>query len=574
MRPFHSIAVAALLSLPFAAGPVPAFAAEPDGPEKLVGHEEAIRIAIQEQLSAKFTSTTETHKQEQGALVEFYSLPEHETLWVDEDGLTKKGKAIVAELRKADEYGLRSADYAVPDLSDFKPASFKANPGKAAKRLADAEINISYAVMRYANDARGGRIKPARLSGYLDPELRLPKPLEVIESISFRSDPAAYMRSFQPDQPQFEALRRKLAELRAEDGVEEEVVAEQIVLPAGPTLRRGMKHSQVALLRKRLDVEAIAAIGDGAPASDPEIFDGAVDEAVRQFQREHGLTPDGLVGPGTRRVMNGGGVPAITGNDAKIRLILANMERWRWLPNDLGDFYVRVNIPEFKLRVVEDRKVIHTARAVVGKPSKQTPVFSDQMETVVFNPSWHVPNSIKTEEIRPYIRRTGGWFQSSSWDTRVLDRHNLRVNYNGNTNPQSIDWDRVDVRKIAFTQPPGPSNVLGVVKFLFPNKHDVYMHDTPQRFLFNKQIRAESHGCMRIQNPDQLAEVVLNHDQNWNMSQVRNRIANSYDQGIALKTKIPVYITYFTAWVNADGSMSTYGDIYGHDARMERALNL
>jgi murein L,D-transpeptidase YcbB/YkuD len=266
----------------------------------------------------------------------------------------------------------------------------------------------------------------------------------------------------------------------------------------------------------------------------------------------------------------------VAGNDNdKIRLVLVNMERWRWLPNNLGNFYVRANIPEFKLRVVEDRKVIHSAKIVVGLTNKQTPIFSADMQTIVFNPSWYVPNSIKTEEIRPYIRRTGGWFNSGGWDTSVIERHNLKVAYNGQVvNPQSIDWDRVDIRTLGFRQPPGPDNVLGVVKFLFPNKHDVYMHDTPQRFLFNKEVRAESHGCMRVQNPDEFATVLLKHDRSWSQANTEHQIRTANDSGIALKNRIPVYITYFTAWANPDGSLSTYRDIYGHDARMARALNL
>jgi murein L,D-transpeptidase YcbB/YkuD len=577
MRPIHSIVVGLSLLAPIAvAASLPAYAAEPDGPSALIGRDEAIKISIQDQLSESFTSATETRKQEHGALVEFYSLPENKPLWVSEDGLTGRAKSVIAELQKADSYGLRSADYVVPDLSDFDPASFKQDPAAAAKRLADAEIQISFAVARYAHDARGGRIVPRQVSGYLDPDLRLPKPLEVIESISFRSDPAGYLRSFQPDQPQFEALRRVLATLRGDD---EKVEEPQVVIPAGPTLRLGVKHPQVRLLRKRLEVSAAPEeFGDGGPAGDPEMFDKDVQDAVVAFQQAHGIATDGLVGPGTRRVLNGGR-PQL-GNQAQINLVLVNMERWRWLPNYLGDFYVRMNIPEFKVRVVEDRKVIHSAKAVVGKPGTATPVFSDEMETIVFNPSWHVPNSIKTGEIRPYIRRSsgGGWFSAAptGWDTSVIDRHNLRVSYKGReVNPQSIPWDEVDVRTLAFRQPPGPKNVLGVVKFLFPNRHDVYMHDTPQRYLFNNTVRAESHGCVRIQNPEQFATVLLNHDQDWGRGRVDSVIRTGrHDAGIALNRHIPVYITYFTAWAKPDGSIDRYGDLYGHDSRMMRALNL
>ena len=193
-------------------------------------------------------------------------------------------------------------------------------------------------------------------------------------------------------------------------------------------------------------------------------------------------------------------------NPAKTRLILLNMERWRWLPNDLGSYYVNVNVPEFMLRVVEDGKIVHTTRVVVGKPDKQTPIFSNEMQEVVFNPFWNVPNSIKTEEIRPFLNEEGGWFGGGGWNTAVLERHNLRVNVGGReVDPSRLDWNRIDIRSLNIYQPPGPDNVLGNVKFVFPNKHDVYMHDTPQKSLFAQTVRAESHGCMRVQNPDELA---------------------------------------------------------------------
>ena len=178
------------------------------------------------------------------------------------------------------------------------------------------------------------------------------------------------------------------------------------------------------------------------------------------------------------------------------------MERWRWLPHDLGQFYVVVNIPEFMLRVTKEGKTIWTTKVVVGKTDKQTPIFGQDMQEIVFNPYWNVPNSIKTEEIRPYRYRGRRLVRRRRLEHGVLERHNLKINYGGReVDPSTLDWSRIDIRALNIYQPPGPANVLGVVKFLFPNKHDVYMHDTPQRFLFAKPVRAESHGCMRVENP-------------------------------------------------------------------------
>jgi L,D-transpeptidase YcbB len=570
MRPVYPIVFGLLLSLPLGlAFNAEALAAEPDGPTAVISHPEAIRLAVEKELSAQFTNATETRKTEQAALVEYYSTPDHTPLWVDDNGLDARAKAVIAVLKNADNFGLRSADYAVPDLSGFDPKSLDSDSDAAIAKLADTEIKISFAVMRYANDARGGRIDPVHLDPNLDPTLMLPKPIEVIESIAFRSDPAAYLQSFEPTQPQFEALRRMLIKLRKGEDTEH---APAVMIPAGPVLRKGMQDPQVALLRKRLDIQETSDGPDAKPIN-PNLFDDAVDTAVRDFQKSHGVSPDGLVGAGTRRALNGKPAPD-TNKAAEIRLILVNMERWRWLPDDLGPFYVRVNVPEFKVRVVENRKVLWTSRVVVGMPTKQTPIFQKDMLSIVFNPAWHVPDSIKIEEIKPYIRRDTGWFSDGSWDTSILDRHNLKVNYNGHVNPQNIDWSTVDIRKVAMTQPPGPTNVLGVVKFNFPNKHDVYMHDTTQRYLFAETVRDDSHGCMRVQNPQEMAAILLKHDQNWTMDDVENAIHKDYDQGVPLHQKIPVYITYFTAWANADGTLSTYADIYGHDSRMARALNL
>ena len=552
MRLVFCIAFAMFLAAPVT---LPAYAAEPDAPDALIGNSETIRIAIQERLSEKFTAKSEARKDEQGALVEYYSAPENRLLWVDENGFTDRGKAVMEEIAQADDYGLRSADYPLPKTGS-------GDSGNAdAKSLADAEIKISFAVLGYARDARGGRIEPTRLSANLDPTLALPNPLEVIESIAIRSNPAGYLRSFQPDQPQFEALRKALIEARG-GSVTKDVVS----IPDGPMLRLGMEDDQVALLRKRLELPSEGGAND-------TLFDESLAAAVRGYQATHGAMPDGVVGPGTRRLLNQQHHAAAS--PARTRLILLNMERWRWLPHDLGQFYVTVNVPEFMLRVMGEGEPVHTARVVVGKPDKQTPVFSNEMQTIVFNPYWNMPNSIKTEEIRPYIREEGGWFGGGGWNTAVLQRHNLRINVGGReVDPSRIDWNRIDIRSLRIYQPPGPDNVRGNVKFLFPNKHDVYMHDTPQKFLFAKPVRAESHGCMRVQNPDQLALALLKQDQGWTSGRIASAIQNGYDQQIPLRQKIPVYITYFTLWVNADGSMSTFGDLYGHDARMAGALRL
>ncbi len=547
------IALALIVAASFS---LPAFAAEPDGPAELITQKEAVRIEIQGRLAAKAESGSE----KQVALAEYYSVPDQSLLWVDENGVNTRGKAVMGEIAKADDYGLRASDYSLPNASGFNSGD-----ADATDWLANAEIKISRAVLSYANDARGGRLNPQQLSENLDPTLVLPNPSEVLGSFAFRSDAAAYLRSFQPDSPQFEALRQLLIEARGGKQPETPKQPDVVVIPDGPLLKLGVEDPQVALVRARLNVPA---------GANENLYDQDVLAAVRQFQIAHGGSPDGMVGPGTRRMLNGQSAPQHVDNRGKIDLLIVNMERWRWLPRDLGPFYVTVNIPEFMLRIVEDGKVVHETRVVVGKPDKQTPVFSDEMEEIVFRPNWYVPNSIKTEEIAPYLYQGGGFF-GGGWDTSVLRRHNLHIRgVNGrDIDPDSIDWGRTDIRRYELYQPPGPTNVLGLVKFRFPNTHDVYMHDTTQKNLFAKTVRAESHGCMRVQYPDQVATLLLGHDQGWTSARVDSAMNGMDDNHVALQHHIPVYITYFTAKVNDDGTLSTYRDLYGHDARMIAALN-
>ena len=238
------------------------------------------------------------------------------------------------------------------------------------------------------------------------------------------------------------------------------------------------------------------------------------------------------------------------------QLILVNMERWRWMPKKLGAYYIQVNIPEFRMRVINRGQILHEAKIVVGKLSNQTPVFSDKIEYLAFHPYWNVPRSIKLAEILPRLRR----------GEDVMRKENLRVRVNGkDVNPYLVDWRRANPAKYDFYQAPGQKNVLGFVKFMFPNKHSVYLHDTSSRRLFSRDVRLYSHGCIRVENPARLAEILLNHDKGWGRSQVAGLIANQTNTRIDLTKTIPVHITYFTAWVDGAGRLNLRDDYYGHD---------
>lgn len=263
--------------------------------------------------------------------------------------------------------------------------------------------------------------------------------------------------------------------------------------------------------------------------------------------------------------------------DKDIKRLEINMERWRWLPEDLGRVYVINNIPEFMSRTLKDGKPVFEEKIIVGQTSWPTPVFSADMKTVVFNPSWGMPDGIKAKELQPRLKQAGGGgffeqlFGGSSGGGRVLRAYKLQVTLNGRpVDPDSVDWSSVDIRKFHFSQPPGAENPLGKVKFLFPNDHDVYMHDTPERTLFSKSYRALSHGCMRLQNPKRFAEVLLGEDKGWSAEKVNSQYSGGGE--VPLDKPVPVHVVYLTASIDDAGQLKTFGDLYGLDSRMSSAL--
>jgi murein L,D-transpeptidase YcbB/YkuD len=425
------------------------------------------------------------------ALTAFYAARSNELVWARAEGLTPAAERIIAEIKRADEWGLDAADFAVP-------APFSARPdlASAAVDLVDAELKLAVAVLEYARHARGGRMNPTDLSFSIDRAPPLIEPRRVLDEIAASDRPDEYLRKLHPQHAQFERLRQLYLALRATP-------------PAAPAAE------------EPASAKSSAAKGKAKAAVPPEI--------------------------------------------ASAQRVLLNMEQWRWMPENLGEMYVWVNIPEFTIRVVRNGEVIHSERVITGKPENQTPIFSDEMETVVFHPSWGVPNSIKVKELLPGLLRGG--------DT--LTRNGLRAEYRGQrVDPESIDWAATDIRNVHIYQPPGAENVLGVVKFLFPNRHDVYMHDTPTKNLFNADVRAFSHGCMRVRNPVRLAEIVMAHSDGWSAERVAQQIRSGpQNNNVQLSRRIPVHVTYFTVAADGAGKGQFFRDIYGHERRIQMGLD-
>jgi murein L,D-transpeptidase YcbB/YkuD len=550
-------AIVSLVALTLPAGP--AAAIEPDPPAQLISMDEAIGIAVRQRLDREIKGATDADKADREALSQFYVARSNQTLWLEGGALSAKARATIDEIARAEDWGLRAGDFELP------VADLGAAPSRDV--LAAAETQLSLAALRYARHARGGRIpNPRDMSSYLDRDPQLVSPVKVLEQLATTSDPGGYLAGLHPKHEQFQALRKKLLEMR---GVAAEMVTtaakpEPVRMPEdGPTLMPGKKHPHVALLRQRLAAASPPPAADGTPP-DPEFYDIPLQAALEAFQRDNAMKPDGLVGRRTRIVLNGGNPEQAAGRGKVDEdAIIANMEQWRWMPDDMGATHVWVNLPEFMVRVRKNGAVIHEERIISGQIDKQTPVFSHELETVVLHPFWGVPESIKVKELLPSLARGGS-----------LDRRGLKLQYNGkDVDATQIDWSRADIRNYHVYQPPGGGNVLGVVKFLFPNKHQVYMHDTPTKDLFNSRERTFSHGCMRVRNPVKLAEVILQEDKGWDAAHIRDLLdTGPENNNIALESKIPVHVTYFTAWVDDKGELQSRPDVYQHEKRIRLAL--
>ncbi len=465
-------------------------------------------------LSRKFRRRNKSVRN-RGDLAAFYSERDYVPVWVTDGRLNLRAREVRQELENASQFGLNPADYKLSLLTEDDDAS-------RVEELAHAELMLTQAVLTYIRHARGLRFDQSKLSRFLD---RKAKPIDATDKLSALAkadDPAAYLRAQHPHNAQFKALMSALASTKSSAGEP----AKRLRIPRGPVLKPGMKQTQIALLRRRLGVPVLNNL------IDERVYGSRLEKAVKTFQKSAGLKADGVIGLKTRFALN-------APKQNRYKQIIANMERWRWMPRNLGATHIRVNIPEYKVRVTQNNAVIHTERVIVGKPVNKTPVFSDTMETVVFNPYWNVPQSIIWNEMHGRI--------PSGYEGGV---RNGRM------------WIR---------QLPGPRNALGRVKFLFPNKHAVYLHDTPSKSLFNKTRRAFSHGCMRVRNPRRLAEVVLGMS-GWSNGKVSSRWNTSTKQEVTLKTKIPVHVTYFTLWADKDGNLQSFQDVYGHDNRIFAAV--
>jgi murein L,D-transpeptidase YcbB/YkuD len=503
-----------------AAAPAPAAAPTPAAPPKEIAATppaplDPVAEKLRDLLAGKVDRLLE-RKAERKPIEAFYAARSFAPLWIESSAANARAKDVIARLKQADADGLDPSDYPTPD---FAAAS-------TPDALAEAEIRLTSAVMTYARHASIGRVHYSRVSADIVYNLVPPEPADVLGKMAEAKDAGETLGSYNPPHEGYRLLREKLAEARGRTGD-----SGPARIAAGPVLKVGMQDPRVALLRERL----------GLPAEDHTTFDKALAEAVKKFQAGHALSRTGTLNGPTIDALNG----PRRGRDADV--IIANMERWRWLPRDLGKAYVMVNIPDYTLKVVRNDAVVWRTRVVVGKPSMPTPMLSETMKYITVNPTWNVPPSIVQNEYLPALQQ----------DPTALERIGLKVDYNRDGT-------------VHIYQPPGDRNALGRIRFNFPNKFLVYQHDTPDKNLFAHEKRAYSHGCMRVQDPVKYAEVLLSIElphEGYTQERI-HRMFGSGERDIHFPTPIPVHLTYQTAYVDDAGKLVIREDIYGRDTRV------
>ena len=467
-------------------------------------------------------------------------------LWIEDGRLSPRAAAVLAILADADKEGLTAANYLPPVLSSFDGAgAIAADDGAGLARL---ELGLTAMVLKYAREASGGQFEPSRLSRYHDVTPPWVAPEAALRVLAWSPYAEDYLKRLHPTHPAYQAMKGALAELR-EKARETEALTP---IETGNRVKPGQSDVRLAAIRDRLKALGYAP----AATPDPTLLDPEFSEILKTYQKAEGIKASGNVDDVTINALNGSRIERDT------RRLVYNMERMRWLPRELGKRHVLVNQAAFEVNVIDDGASIWKSRVIVGKPNTQTAVFNDQIELVVFNPSWGVPPSIIANEYLPKLRR----------DPSYLDRIGFKVTTpSGKTvSSSAIDWSAYG-RRVPFSiqQPPGRKNALGELKFLFPNSHNIYMHDTPSRELFDESVRAFSHGCVRVQNPRDYASVLLG----WDRAKVDSNTESKKSQTVKLAKPVPIFITYFTAWPDDTGRIRYFADLYGRDETMEKALS-
>ncbi len=492
-------------------------------------------------------------------LPRFYEQRNYRPAWNDDNGLIySKADALIRVIREAGSEGLIPENYHLKQLEEMLSEVRTDHENKRLPDpycLVDLDLLLTDAFLVYGAHLWAGSINPETIYPEWNDTRKGIDLSEVLQSSLEAHQVEKSLRELRPSQSGYRGLQIILAQYKS-------ILSKGgwPVVPAGPVMRNGDTGERVSILRKRL---MISGDIDQLHMGSGNIFDNTVEEGVRHFQKRHGLYNDGVVGPMTLAALN---IPV----KQRIQQIELNMERWRWLPDDLGTRHIIVNIANFELDVFENDKLILNMRVIVGKDYRRTPVFTGSLTYLVLNPYWNVPPNLAVKDILPSIRKEPDYlkknnmrvFQGWGADTREIE-------------PDKVDWNMIRTKNFPyrFRQDPGPENALGRIKFMFPNKFNVYLHDTPSRELFSQNVRTFSSGCIRIQRPVELAEHILRADDpKWKNDNIKRRIESGVEKSIWLSNPIPIHILYWTAWMDEYGVVQFRNDIYGRDAKLAAAM--
>ena len=472
-------------------------------------------------------------------VLEIYRARNYIPLWSNREGRLHRAYDLLHVIIRARDEGLEPADYYLEELARYWDSS-------EAVESAQLDLFLSAALYRYSSDVYRGRLDEYHLdtawhikNSSLDMNL-------LFTDVAREASIAQLLRELPPQHAGYQSLKQQLnryRKLEREGGWER--------LKSGPVLERGIHHEQVALLRRRL-IASGDLVADPVPVTN--VYDDRLEEAVRHYQRRHGLKVDGKVGPETLGSLN-------IGVNERIRQIRSGMERWRWLPRDLGKRYVMVNLTGFELYLVENDSVVLSMPVITGRTERPTPTFSGLISRMEYNPYWTIPKKLALEDVIPHQLR----------DPSYLSREAIKV-FQGWENakevdPENVDWGSLDENYFPYwlRQEPGPRNALGRVKIIFSNPFAIYLHDTPRKHLFNRIARNFSSGCVRVKDPVRLAAFLLGDGSLEKEEEVLTGIFLGINQGVTLPTSVPIYLTYWTAWVGQDGEINFRQDVYDRD---------
>jgi L,D-transpeptidase YcbB len=489
------------------------------------------------------------------AVEDFYKSRNYEPVWFGKNGFAD-AEAMIRAIRESGNDGLIPEHYHLRIIEDLLGRAYNIREKGTfvdPEILVDLDLLLTDSFFTLARHLSTGCINPVTL----EPQWSFSADMDLVKVLTnalTEHRVAEGIRKLTPGTPQYEELRKALASYR--DMAKKDNLP---TVPGGRLLKKGMRSARIPEVREKLTF-----LGDLDRQSDgvEDLFDGNLEQAVIRFQERHGLKADGIVGPSTIEALN---VPL----GERVKQLVVNLERMRWSDGQRGDRYLIVNIARFELEVVEKGNVLLSMKVVVGKPYLDTPVFSGRMTYLVLNPVWNIPDSIAKKEILPKARKDPGY----------LKKENITIlrgwgNSEEEIDPDSIDWRSVTARNLSFRfrQEPGPLNPLGRIKFMFPNKFNVYLHDTPARNLFSENVRTFSHGCIRIEKPLELAEYLLEKDPDWTRADIVSAIEDGATQEVRLPRPLYVYVIYVTAWVDKNDSVEFRRDIYGRDADLYQAL--